>query len=205
MCFSRQCGDDAATGNEDSLCFPTHTLAHLRPTLNKFRTDRHTYIQTYNVLRGPGWRFRRHCHASPSSTIKVNIVAILEYSPGPRSTVGVFALFPYPYRLLVCRKVKPKPTTVTHTWLAVNAQDTFCRITSTGAPKQSLLVALKLGLRTHTAGFTISQWHTYNQTRHKFGQTDRQTYIHTHSYIHTDIHTHTRVPTYRRVGNVEYR
>ena len=85
-----------------------------------------------------------------------------------------FFLFSYPYRLLVCRNVKPKPTTVTHTWLAVNAQDTFFRITSTGAAKQSLLVALTLGLPTHTAGFTISKWHTYNQTRNKFGQTDIQ-------------------------------
>ena len=93
-----------------------------------------------------------------------------------------FSLFSYPYRLLVCRNVKPKPTTVTHTWLAVNAQDTFFRITSTGAAKQSLLVALTLGLPTHTAGFTISKWHTYNQTRNKFGQTDRQTYIHTQCY-----------------------
>ena len=72
------------------------------------------------------------------------------YFPGPRSTpltgiaaipVGVttfaFSLFPYPYRLLVCRKVKPEPTTVTHTWLAINAQDTFCRITATGLPKQT--------------------------------------------------------------------
>ena len=61
----------------------------------------------------------------------VVLVAILEYSPGPRATVVRFSLFPYPYRLLVCRKVKPKPTTVTHTWFDVNAQDTFCRITST--------------------------------------------------------------------------
>ena len=51
----------------------------------------------------------------------------------------------------------------------------------TGAAKQILLVALTLGLPTHTAGFTISKWHTYNQTRNKFGQTDR------HTYIHTDI------------------
>ena len=49
----------------------------------------------------------------------------------------------------------------------------------TGAAKQILLVALTLGLPTHTAGFTISKWHTYNQTRNKFGQTD----------IHTDIQT----------------
>ena len=89
--------------------------------------------------------------------------------------------------LLVCRKVKPKPTTVTHTWLAVNAQDTFFRITSTGAAKQSLVVAHTLGLRTHTAGFTISKWHTHNQTRNKFGQTDihtdRQTDRHTMFFV----------------------
>ena len=91
--------------------------------------------------------------------------------------------------------MKPKPTTVTHTWLAVNAQDTFFRITSTGAAKQSLLVALTLGLPTHTAGFTISKWHTYNQTRNKFGQTDRHTDIHT--YIHTYIPlVHTYIQTY---------
>ena len=94
-----------------------------------------------------------------------------------------FSRFPYPYRLLVCRNVKPKPTTVTHTWLAVNAQDTFFRITSIGAAKQSLLVALTLGLRTHTAGFTISKWHTHNQTRNKFGQTYRHTYIHTMFFV----------------------
>ena len=63
-----------------TLGFLNHTagiidylMAHLQPTLNKFwtnkHTDRQTYTPTYNVFRGPGWRFRRHCHASPSSTI----------------------------------------------------------------------------------------------------------------------------------------
>ncbi len=56
-----------------------------------------------------------------------------------------FSLFPYPYRLRVCRQVKPKPTTVTHIWLTKNAQDTFCRITSTGVPQKNLLVAFTLG------------------------------------------------------------
>ena len=79
--------------------------------------------------------------------------------------------------------MKPKPTTVTHTWLAVNAQDAFCRITSTGAPKQSVVVAVTLGFRTHAAGFTITKWHTYNQTRNKFGQTDRHTYIHANNVL----------------------
>ncbi len=64
-----------------TLGFLNHTagiidylMAHLQPTLNKFWTNKQTDIHTYNVFRGPGWRFRRHCHASPSSTIIYNAI-----------------------------------------------------------------------------------------------------------------------------------
>ena len=60
----------------------------------------------------------------------------------------------------------------------------------TGAAKQILLVALTLGLPTHTAGFTISKWHTYNQTRNKFGQTDIQTYIQCSSWAGVAFRRH---------------
>ena len=52
----------------------------------------------------------------------------------------------------LCRQVKPKPTTVTHTWLALNAQNTLSRITSTGVQKQTVVLYFTLGFRNHTAG-----------------------------------------------------
>ncbi len=70
-----------------------------------------------------------------------------------------------------------KANTVTHTWLAINAQDTFFRITST------MLAAFTLGFRTPTAGFTITKWHTCTHTPNNSGQTYKHTYIH-------DIHTY---------------
>jgi hypothetical protein len=48
---------------------PNGTLIPILLIISDRQTYIHKYIHTNNVLGGPGWRFRRHCHASPSSTI----------------------------------------------------------------------------------------------------------------------------------------
>ena len=89
----------------------------------------------------------------------------------------------------LCRQVKPKPTTVTHTWLALNAQNTLSRITSTGVQKQTVVLYFTLGFRNHTAGLINYQMAHLRPTLNKFW-TNRHTYRHTDiHYIQTYIHT----------------
>ncbi len=97
-----------------------------------------------------------------------------------------------PHIMLFCRYVKPKPTTVTHTWIAINAQNTCCRnmdITSTGVPKKTVLVAVALGFRTTQQ---VSQLPNGTRTtitpNNSDIQTDRQTFVsprHTYHMVQT--------------------
>ena len=56
---------------------------------------------------------------------------------------------------------------------------------------------------TNKAGFTISKWHTYNQTRNKFGQTYIQTYIQCSSWAGVAIARHCHAsPSSTKIDNL---
>ena len=95
----------------------------------------------------------------------------------------------------LCRQVKPKPTTVTHTWLALNAHHTVYRIISTGVPKQNVVFDCTLGFRNHTAGIIDYLMAHLQPTLNKF-------WTNRHTYIHTNIHTYNvlRGPGWRLLG-----
>ena len=82
----------------------------------------------------------------------------------------------------LCRQVKPKPTTVTHTWLALNAHHTVYRIISTGVPKQNVVFDCTLGFRNHTAGIIDYLMAHLQPTLNNF-------WTNRHTDIHTDIQT----------------